>query len=336
MRRHGWRVSTRPLSTFPGRQPARLGQRARLHRPDGCGTRPVPRCSPCLANTAWARRSHVSGSSVQSKRRSRCDDSLPTPLYFDLRRLTSLRAHDDPVARRHSRRMHRSRLAAAWFQAFRGGSPGAGGHSADAVRVRRPGRGAGAPVGIARPGVHARALEGPRTVGAVAGRTRVLLSCRTHYFRSLQDQDSHFTGHDRGHTAARDYAALVLLPFGETQIRHYLSRALPEIDVEQATALVRSVHNLEELAARPYTLKLSASRFRRSRSCGREAGTVRGVTLPGCSSTSGSGATAASTTSSQITSASYAAPGRVDVGARGEACRSGGTRGLARRVAGTG
>ena len=86
--------------------------------------------------------------------------------------------------------------------------------------------------------------------------TRVLISCRTHYFRTLREQNSHFTGQERGDRAGADYRALLMLPLGDTQILGYLQHALPGIDPQATLALVQSVHNLGELAERPFTLRL--------------------------------------------------------------------------------
>lgn len=86
--------------------------------------------------------------------------------------------------------------------------------------------------------------------------TRLLISCRTHFFRSQQAQNHHFTGQERGGTDAGDYRALVMLPFSEAQIRDYLAQALPGLDADATLEMLQSIHNLAELAARPYTLKL--------------------------------------------------------------------------------
>ncbi len=85
---------------------------------------------------------------------------------------------------------------------------------------------------------------------------RVLIACRTHYFRSLADQRSHFLLQDRGATQAEQYRALELLPFTLEQVRAYLERTLPDENVDRLIDLIRTVHNLEELSRRPYTLRL--------------------------------------------------------------------------------
>ncbi|MGH3721840.1 MAG: pentapeptide repeat-containing protein, partial [Pseudonocardiaceae bacterium] len=91
--------------------------------------------------------------------------------------------------------------------------------------------------------------------------TKVLLSCRTHYFRSLREQSRHFLEQDRDLTKAEDYTALVLLPLTEEQIHDYLSKALPGRDATQVTDMLRAVHDLSDLATRPYTLAKVAAQI---------------------------------------------------------------------------
>jgi len=87
---------------------------------------------------------------------------------------------------------------------------------------------------------------------------KMLVSCRSHFFRTIKEQNAYFTGEQRDGIKAKDYQALVLLPFNETQIETYLNNVLPDADVEGVLALIRSVHNLPEMAERPYTLSLMA------------------------------------------------------------------------------
>lgn len=112
-----------------------------------------------------------------------------------------------------------------------------------------------------------------------ATRTKVLITCRTQYFRTLRDQKSHFTGQERGEIKPDDFRALVLLPFSDEQVRRYLGNALAGADVDAVMEMVASVHNLTELTRRPYTLKL-VSEYIPDIEAARAAGrTVRGVTL---------------------------------------------------------
>jgi hypothetical protein len=91
--------------------------------------------------------------------------------------------------------------------------------------------------------------------------TKVLLSCRTHYFRSLREQSRHFLEQDRDLTKAEDYTALVLLPLTEQQIHDYLGKALPGRDATQVMDMLRAVHDLSDLATRPYTLAKVAAQI---------------------------------------------------------------------------
>ena len=110
-------------------------------------------------------------------------------------------------------------------------------------------------------------------------RIRLVLSCRTQYFRTLLDQRSFFLGKDRQDLRADSYRAMTLLPLGDDQIHRYLEAALPGSDIARIMELVASVHNLPELAARPYTLRLIAEHIpeiERTRASGKP---VFGVTL---------------------------------------------------------
>ena len=89
-------------------------------------------------------------------------------------------------------------------------------------------------------------------------RIRLVLSCRTQYFKTLNKQQSAFPDRARENRNADSYRTMTLLPLGDDQIRRYLKTVLPGSDIEHIMDLVASVHNLPELAARPYTLQLIA------------------------------------------------------------------------------
>jgi len=89
-------------------------------------------------------------------------------------------------------------------------------------------------------------------------RIRLVLSCRTQYFKTLNKQRSAFPDRARENRNADSYRTMTLLPLGDDQIRRYLKTVLPGSDIEHIMDLVASVHNLPELAARPYTLQLVA------------------------------------------------------------------------------
>jgi uncharacterized protein YjbI with pentapeptide repeats len=108
---------------------------------------------------------------------------------------------------------------------------------------------------------------------------RLILSCRSHYFKTLSDQNAMLQGEYREGVRASDYRAWVLLPFNEDQIREYLSAVLGPERVDDALTLFARVHNLRELAERPYLLALIADRIRELEARQAPGEVVRGVTL---------------------------------------------------------
>jgi WD40 repeat protein len=111
---------------------------------------------------------------------------------------------------------------------------------------------------ILPPQLHADDATRPR-----AG--RVLMTCRTHFFRTLREQHTYFRGEDREAVGADAYAALHLLPFSEEQVRAYLEqredRDPAGAGADRALEVIRAVHNLSELVARPYNLRLVADQL---------------------------------------------------------------------------
>lgn len=108
---------------------------------------------------------------------------------------------------------------------------------------------------------------------------RLLLSCRTHYFPTLRAQKNLLLGEDREPLSANDYRALVLMPFSEEQIIGYLRKILPDQEPERVLDTIRSVHNLTEMAERPYTLSLIAREIPQIEQWKIEGRRVTGVTL---------------------------------------------------------
>ena len=96
--------------------------------------------------------------------------------------------------------------------------------------------------------------------GADAG--RVVMTCRTHFFRTLRDQHTFFRGEERESVGEGSYAALHLLPFEPEQVRAYLERREGGgAGVDRALELIGTVHNLAELVQRPFTLRLVADQI---------------------------------------------------------------------------
>jgi RNA polymerase sigma factor (sigma-70 family) len=101
----------------------------------------------------------------------------------------------------------------------------------------------------------------------VRGRAKVLLTCRTHYFKSRTEEEEVILGgtKDYGSETARDlYWELIarkgfkiayLRPFDTSQIEQYVRRAKP-FDADQAMQKIRGTYNLMELSQRPMLLEM--------------------------------------------------------------------------------
>lgn len=124
--------------------------------------------------------------------------------------------------------------------------------------------------------VHLSQLEGtaffnqlkaalPADVVAQKGSGRLLFACRTHHFRNMQHEASSLSSGQRGDANAADteqaatrakFRLLRILPFSEDQVRSYLTANLPSMNVDSAMEVIKTVHNLRDLAERPYFLSL--------------------------------------------------------------------------------
>ncbi|UOX89931.1 pentapeptide repeat-containing protein [Amycolatopsis sp. FBCC-B4732] len=89
---------------------------------------------------------------------------------------------------------------------------------------------------------------------------RLLLSCRTQYFRTIRDEVTYFTGETRQGIRGSDYLALLMLPFRDKQIREYLVGNLTRGAewVDRFLETIAAVHDLPDLARRPITLRMIA------------------------------------------------------------------------------
>lgn len=107
---------------------------------------------------------------------------------------------------------------------------------------------------------------------------RLVISCRSHVFPTLQKQNAMFTGGLRDEVRAEDYLALVVLPFSEEKIREYLWHHLRD-RVDDALALIKSIHNLTDLAPRPLFLDLIRKQIAHLEEMAARGEPVRGVSL---------------------------------------------------------
>lgn len=107
---------------------------------------------------------------------------------------------------------------------------------------------------------------------------RLLITCRTQYFRTLRDQKNHFSGDERL-KLEEAFQALILVPWQPKQVDQYLRAVLKTQDLKRIHETLEAVHNLQELSQRPYTLNLIAQLLpdlERERLAGRS---ISGVTL---------------------------------------------------------
>ncbi|MEZ6122188.1 MAG: pentapeptide repeat-containing protein [Planctomycetaceae bacterium] len=117
---------------------------------------------------------------------------------------------------------------------------------------------------------------------------RLVFSCRSHFFASLQDLKSSLLGEDREAVRPKDYLALILLPLTQQQIRGYLKQLFGDECESEAEAaeranaawqLLQSIHNLSELSQRPYLMSIIANEIEPLEEMRASGQTVRGVTL---------------------------------------------------------
>ncbi|QIS14811.1 NACHT and WD40 repeat domain-containing protein [Nocardia arthritidis] len=111
--------------------------------------------------------------------------------------------------------------------------------------------------------------------------SKLLLSCRTHYFRSIRHEITHFTGQHRGGPQAHDYLSLLMLPFDDEQIGAYLGKHVPGADIAALLEMISSVHNLREMAERPFLLQLISEELAFVERAAYDGQTIRPVDLYG-------------------------------------------------------
>ena len=108
---------------------------------------------------------------------------------------------------------------------------------------------------------------------------KVLVSCRTQYFRTLNEQRNHLTGNERGNKQPESFAALQLLPLTREQIRRYVEGLAGSTAVDRTMELLDEVHNLADLASRPVTLKMISEQLEELETKRRSGQTIRGVDI---------------------------------------------------------
>jgi WD40 repeat protein len=93
---------------------------------------------------------------------------------------------------------------------------------------------------------------------------RILVSCRTHFFRDVAAQRSFLSGMDRaGIDANADVQVFLLLPFKADQIEAYLRLHLGPEQAARAIELIGETYDLRQLAERPILLRFIRETFGR-------------------------------------------------------------------------
>ena len=99
---------------------------------------------------------------------------------------------------------------------------------------------------------------GRRFASGARRTARVLLSCRTHFFRSIHKQRAMLNGRTRGGVDDTQFESFLLLPFTGQQIEEYLTKTLPQSKASRALATLKDLKFQQEIASRPYFLWLIA------------------------------------------------------------------------------
>ncbi|GAB6142073.1 hypothetical protein JCM14076_28020 [Methylosoma difficile] len=83
---------------------------------------------------------------------------------------------------------------------------------------------------------------------------KLLLTCRSHYFRTVTKEANFYTGQGRDGFRAQDYHVLWLLPLTDEQIDQYIEQNFAT-QSQRIKDVIKQVHNLGDLAKRPLNLR---------------------------------------------------------------------------------
>eukprot|EP01028_Stygiella_incarcerata_P002050 TRINITY_DN13806_c0_g1_i5.p1 TRINITY_DN13806_c0_g1~~TRINITY_DN13806_c0_g1_i5.p1 ORF type:complete len:789 (-),score=-129.00 TRINITY_DN13806_c0_g1_i5:16-2382(-) len=88
---------------------------------------------------------------------------------------------------------------------------------------------------------------------------KIVISCRTHYFESIKEQNSFLRDNERFDLGKINYRAVEVLPFSLEQIKSYIKNIFPSKDIPKLMGFISSDQYLESIIKKPLMLnKLSA------------------------------------------------------------------------------
>lgn len=104
-------------------------------------------------------------------------------------------------------------------------------------------------------------------IKSIKGNAKVILTCRTHYFKSRTEEEEVILGQSNKYESdsvkelywdlisRKGYKIVYLHPFNEKQIENYVAKALPKT-TRQALSKIYQTYNLLELSQRPMLLNM--------------------------------------------------------------------------------
>ena len=252
-------AETSMVESHLGRPPQQAGTRAVQRLVDWATDPDGPRLCALLGDAGMGKTTTAKLFTQELLARRDADPTSPLPVLFDLRdaRISELL----PTLSTDS-------ILDSMLVAGRPTSVGTGRLTADVVR-RRIERGNAIVIfdGLDEILVHLAERDRPRFTRQLwqavprGSGSRLVLTCRSQYFRTIREETAFFTTGGRDGLRGEDYLALVMLPFREEQVREYLAANLdrsPEW-VDGFLNTIAAVHDLSDLSRRPATLRMIAS-----------------------------------------------------------------------------